>query len=177
MIPDQVVVAPVPDGPRWHCVECWVGRELQVINELHVLQLATFLPLYLPEPGAVLEPAFPGYVFAHFDQRDPTWRRIHSRPGVIQVLRHDAERPMVVADHVMADLIQAYGKDGTATVPGDRPQWAGLRANALVRVLSGPFNGFAALVLQDMGPRLRVAVEIFGRRTECELPRAAVAPL
>jgi transcription antitermination factor NusG len=170
------VVAPVP-AARWLCIECWVGRELQVITELHLLQLRTFLPLYLPEPGAVLEPAFPGYVFALTDPADPTWRKIHGRPGVIQVLRRDAERPMEVSAHVMAGLVRLYGEGGTATVPGNRPQWAGLRVGIDVRVMSGPFDGAIARVLQDLGPRVRVVVDLFGRRTECELPRAAVAPL
>jgi len=163
-------------GKQWHCVECWGGRELQVLVEMRALQLDTFLPLYQPKPDAVLEPAFPGYVFVYFDHADPAWRSIHGRPGVIQLLQHDPERPMTVADHVMRNLIETYGADGSMVDAGKRAEWGGLKLGAWVRVLDGPLASFSAKLLEDNGDRVKVAVEIFGRSSECEMPRYAIAP-
>lgn len=166
----------VSPGARWYCVECWGGRELQVIVELHALGFTTFLPLYQPAPGAVLEPAFPGYVFVRFDVADPTWIEIRSRPGVIQVLQREAGRPMVVAEHVMAGLVLAYGTGGLQVEAVRRPEWAPLRRGAWVEVLMGPFTGFGAEVVRQEGERVHVAIRMLGRVTEVDLPRTAVGP-
>jgi transcription antitermination factor NusG len=171
----SVEIAPILQaGPRWHCVETLPRRELLVIFEMHVLGLETFLPLYLPRPDAVLEPAFPGYVLVRFAVGDPAWRRIHSRPGVLRLLQHDAERPMVVSDGEVERLVRRYGADGEATVAAARAEWQPMVPGSMVAVVLGPFAGFAGRVVQDAGARVRIAVDCFGQATECELPRVAV---
>lgn len=174
--PAPSAVPAVLRGRRWICAEAWVGRELQVLVHLGSLQLDTFLPLYQPKPGAVLEPAFPGYVFVHVDLDQPTWRRIHQLPGVIGLLQHDAERPMLVPEAVMARLVLAFGVGGTMSEAAARPEWLPLKTGAVFDVLEGPFTGFPALVAEDMGERVRVSVQIFGRFVSCVLPRLAIGP-
>lgn len=147
-----------------------------MLVHLRVLQLDTFLPLWQPAPGAVLEVAFPGYVFVLADLREEAWRRIHQLPGVLGLLQHDAERPRVVPESAMARMMLAYGEGGLQTEAASRPEWAPLRRGAVVEVLEGPFVGHRATVVQDKGDRVRVSLAVFGRAQECEMPRLAIGP-
>jgi transcription antitermination factor NusG len=180
--PEPVPAPVVLRGRRWLCAEVWGGRELQVLVGLQVLagrrgfRLDTFLPLCRPAPGAVLEPAFPGYVFVLADLEEEAWRYLHRVPGVIGLLRHDAERPMVVPDAVVARLVVAFGVDGELTEAAYRPEWAPLKAGALVQVLEGPFAGQVARVQRDEGVMVLVEVSVFGRSLECKVPRLAIGP-
>ena len=166
----------VLQGRRWLWAEVWGGRELQVLVHLGALQLDTCLPLYQSKPGALLEPAFPGYAFVHAELGEWAWREIHSLHGVIRLLQHDAERPMVVPEVAKARVVLAYGVGGLLTDAASRPECATLRHDALVEVLDGPFAGHTASVVEDKGDRMRVSVLVFGRATECDLPRLAIGP-
>ena len=101
--------------PRWGCVETEPRRELQALVTIGRLRIETYLPTYLPpSPGAVMELAFPGYVFVRFALADTAWRRIHECEGVLRLLSCDAERPMVVPDAEIARIRQEFDPDAAA---------------------------------------------------------------
>lgn len=163
--------APRCGGMRWLCVETLPRREFQVIVELHVLGLEPFAPVYIPsgkpKDETVLDLAFPGYVLVRADLDGDAWRLIHSRPGVLGLLQHDAERPMVIAEAVAERMLRTYGGDGVAA---QRPEGrARLRKWAPVRIEEGPFTGFPATVVEDRGERVALLVNIMGRKVPCDV--------
>jgi hypothetical protein len=152
------VVPPRVEGGRWHVVEFAPGRELLVINQLQAFGFEVLMPLYRPAPRpgpdgklqpSVLRPALGRYLLVRFDQAAPDWRRIPGMLGVLRLLSHDAERPMVVADAVVARLRERFGEDGSETQCRDRAPPAPLPAGSSVRVIAGLLAGHVGTGVVD----------------------------
>lgn len=164
---------PVQVGPRWYCLQVPAGRELWAILEALTVGCEALLPLCQMAKDAVWEPAFPGFVFVRFDHADFGWRLMLAEDRGWRLLGADNEHPTMVPDAEIARL-RAYGPEG------DKGQWVppsareALAVGSRVTVADGPFTNFPGTVIEERGGRVRVAVEIFGRLTECDLSRWAV---
>ncbi len=118
---------------------------------------------------------FPGYVLVqiatHEDNGIPRidsecWRLIKETPKVMGFIGGTADRPLPIADHEAAAILDRV-QEG---VEKPRPKVL-FEAGQMVRVVDGPFNDFNGVVeeINYEKSRLRVAVLIFGRSTPVEL--------
>lgn len=157
-------------------VETPPGQELWAILEALTAGCEVLQPLYQPAKGAVLEPAFPGFVFVRFDRVEFAWRMIVDPERGWRLLGPDNEHPQSVSDAEIERLRLVYGPGGAAETWQPPPPRRRLGVGSRVMVAAGPFTSFPGSVVAEQEDRMRVAVEILGRLTECDLPRDAVEP-
>jgi transcriptional antiterminator RfaH len=166
-----------PDsGPAWYCVQAQPKHEH--IAAAHLRRCIEGIDVFNPRlrvrratrRGAVwfVEALFPGYLFARFDPV-ATMENVETTPGVRTVVRFGPLTPSV-PDPVIDDLRTSYGTDELIEVGDD------LRPGDEVDVAAGPFRGFDAKVLCVLSApeRIRILLEILGRKTPVELPRGNV---
>ncbi len=101
-------------------------------------------------PKHVVEPLFPGYLFARYEPAD-SHGPVRSTRGVLHVVSK-AGAAVKVQDAVIAELT-ALGPDATLTLEDPAPG-VGQR----VRVIRGAFEGVEGEVLRLAPPQRRVAV-------------------
>ena len=118
---------------------------------------------------------FPGYVLVQIKTSDESgipridsecWHLIKETPKVMGFIGGTADRPLPIADHEAAAILDRV-QEG---VEKPRPKVL-FEAGQMVRVVDGPFNDFNGVVeeINYEKSRLRVAVLIFGRSTPVEL--------
>ena len=118
---------------------------------------------------------FPGYVLVQIATHDENgipridsecWHLIKETPKVMGFIGGTADRPLPIADHEAAAILDRV-QEG---VEKPRPKVL-FEAGEMVRVVDGPFNDFNGVVeeINYEKSRLRVAVLIFGRSTPVEL--------
>ncbi len=123
---------------------------------------------------------FPGYVLVQIATHDEggipridseCWHLIKETPKVMGFIGGTADRPLPIADHEAAAILDRV-QEG---VEKPRPKVL-FEAGQMVRVVDGPFNDFNGVVeeINYEKSRLRVAVLIFGRSTPVELEFAQV---
>lgn len=166
---------PVCMLPRWGCVETLPRRELQALVTIGRLRLETYLPTYLPPtPGAVMELAFPGYVFVRFAMADPAWRRIHECEGVLRLLSCEAERPMVMPDAEIKRIRREFDPEAAAARAARDAKRVAVPVGSVVIVCLGPFAGLSGMVQSSDPQRVVVELDVLGRPTPVALPASAV---
>jgi transcriptional antiterminator RfaH len=160
---------------RWYCLrtkrykESWAARQLmEVCNEI-------YLPLLRQQRTVrrqrkwVVEPLFPGYLFARFVVEE-RFRAVRYTPGVIDVLRTAAGGPIEVDEAIIATL-HRRSQNGYVEVlsapffPGEE-----------LEITEGPFQGLRALFQQELkaGERVAVLLDLLSSRVRVELPRVCV---
>jgi transcriptional antiterminator NusG len=118
---------------------------------------------------------FPGYVLVQIATHEEggipridseCWHLIKETPKVMGFFGGTADRPLPIADHEAAQILDRV-QEG---VEKPRPKVL-FEAGEMVRVVDGPFNDFNGVVeeINYEKSRLRVAVLIFGRSTPVEL--------
>lgn len=118
---------------------------------------------------------FPGYVLVQIATQDEggipridseCWHLIKETPKVMGFIGGTADRPLPIADHEAAAILDRV-QEG---VEKPRPKVL-FEPGEMVRVTDGPFNDFNGVVeeINYEKSRLRVAVSIFGRSTPVEL--------
>ena len=145
------------------------------------------------ETEEVTRPLFGTYWFVSFAVDNPQWGKIlHDDRCVARLLcrKSDAGYHPYRLPHGFVEILQSLGreKDGalpsgieaglkshdwgevgaTLTAPGETPR---LPQYTPGRITDGPFASFAATVRLDMGDRILVMAEIFGRLSQVELRR------
>ena len=179
---------PHPDGsshqecgripaPEWHVVATEHRAERLAQTSILALGFQTFLPLIRFRVAATKErpartetaPAFPGYLFAMWEDAD-RWQRICSARGVASVLSQvgRSQDPAIVPEAVMAVLL---GKASIAGILEDisAPDiLPALKANTWVRITKGPLMGRLALCEWSSEERVSLLLELLGgeRRTK-----------
>lgn len=101
-------------------------------------------------PRHVVEPLFPGYLFARYEP-DESHGPVRSTRGVLHVVSQGG-RAVEVQETVIAELL-ALGPDATLSLEDPLPD-VGQR----VRVIRGVFEGSEGEVLRLASPQRRVAV-------------------
>jgi transcriptional antiterminator RfaH len=171
--PYQMVEGPrAPSAPsRWYAVNCLSNRESLAAAQLRNQGFRIFLPCRLKTRrharkfDSVLRPLFPGYLFVQLDLTRDRWRSINGTVGVVRIVGHsEAPSPAPVGavealQSACDELDVMQSRDEFA--PGDA-----------VRVACGPFAELIGQLEQlDSSGRVRVLLELMGRRACVALPR------
>ena len=121
----------------------------------------------------VIERRFPlmvGYIFLAMPSRDRHWHYVRSCDGVKAVLGVNGT-PIEVP---CSDVDTIYDSEFRGEFDMSKPlkhYGHGYRAGQRVKVLAGPFTGFAADITNARGRQtLKIMVEIFGRMTPADIP-------
>lgn len=106
---------------------------------------------------------FPGYILIEMILDDDTWYLVKSTAGVTGFLS-SGDKPVRLQPDDVAAILQT--EEGSVQRP--KVQW---NAGDMIRVVSGPFEGFTGKI-EDVNAereKVRVFISIFGRETPVEL--------
>ena len=138
----------------WYAVSTKPHQEKQA--ELHIKQysIECFLPLLKESKiirrtrKTVIEPLFPGYLFARFDL-DKHCRAVSYATGVRKIVGFGSGP--VELDATMIDAIKERVRDGYVTLMPVRPLHG-----QIVHIKGGPLAGLEAVFMREMTDRNRV---------------------
>ena len=151
----------------WYAVTTKRHREQAAQARLEHEGVATYLPALAqwppPAVGNEIGPMFPCYLFVRATMPDDFYR-VNRTPHVRGFVTFGSG-PAQVAETVVSFLRSREGPDGIIRyepLPHGRP----------VRIITGPFKGFVAVVEQRLTARQRVRVllDLMQRQTRVELP-------
>ena len=139
---------------HWYVVSTKPHQEKQA--ELHIKQcgIECFLPLLKGSKiirrtrKTVIEPLFPGYLFARFDL-DKHCRAVSYATGVRKIVEFGSGP--VELDATMIDAIKERVSDGYVTLMPVRPMHG-----HIVHIKGGPLAGLEAVFIREMTDRNRV---------------------
>jgi transcriptional antiterminator RfaH len=160
---------------KWYCIhtkrykETWVARQLMESCDEIYLPLLRQQRMIRRQRKWVIEPLFPGYLFARFVMEE-RFRAVRYTSGVVRVVSTIHGEPIEVAEAIIFALRQR-STDGYVEV-----QLAPLFPGEELEINHGPFEGMRALFQQELkaGERVAVLLEILSSRVRVELPRAYV---
>jgi transcriptional antiterminator RfaH len=138
----------------WYAVSSKPHQEKQA--ELHIKQwgIECFLPLLKKNKiirrtrKEVIEPLFPGYLFARFDP-DKHSRAVRYATGVRKIVEFGSGP--VELDVTMIDAIKERLNDGYVT-----PHQESFKVGQVVHIKDGPLAGLEAVFMREMTGRNRV---------------------
>ena len=161
---------------RWYVARTLPQRELQAAQQLNNQGFRTFVPRYWKnrrharKVETISAPLFPRYIFVIVDQTRDRWRSINGTMGVDRLLMYGGE-PQAVPHGVVESLVAAGDAQGNIRFGFN------LSEGQAIKVMAGPFAELAGqLERLDEGGRVRVLLEILGRRVRVMLPHGLVAP-
>jgi transcriptional antiterminator RfaH len=158
-------------GPTWFCLKSKPRQEAVAVQNLRAIGVAdiVFPRLRRTRRGhdknkLVVEPLFPGYVFARFDPLD-FQSTIRSTRGVLHLVSR-AGRPVEV-EQAVVDELNALGPEAILEMLD-----ADLKIGAKARVIRGIFTGSEGEIIRLESPRKRIALllSILGSDQPVELP-------
>lgn len=129
---------------------------------------------------SVLKPMFPRYVFTKIDRRDEEWRRTFEIAGVGGLVSYDGP-PTAFSEEGVAK-IRGGELDGAIPALTIVKQLFGVGER--IEIAGGPFAGSEARIARavtstigelDSDERIVVAVALFGRRIEIDIPFGDIA--
>jgi len=139
---------------HWYVVSTKPHQEKQA--KLHIKQcgIECFLPLLKESKiirrtrKTVIEPLFPGYLFARFDL-DKHYRAVNYATGVRKIVEFGSGP--VELDATMIDAIKERLNNGYATTHSER-----FKMGQVVHIKGGPLTGLEAVFMREMTDRNRV---------------------
>lgn len=160
---------------RWYCIhtkrykESWVARQLMESCDEIYLPLLRWQRTVRRQCKWVIEPLFPGYLFARFVVEE-RFRAVRYTPGVVSVVSTTSGGPLEVDAAILSTLRQRSA-NGYVEVPLV-PFFPGEE----LEIKEGPFQGLRALFQQELkaGERVAVLLNLLSSRVRVELPRAHV---
>ena len=160
---------------QWYCVQTKVKSELPVSVSLRVQGYETYCPqVWVDKRRAiarVTECMFPRYTFVRLAPGEDNFRPVLKAPGVVAMVRFGLW-PAVVPDSVIELLRQHEDAAGIHTIPKrDYEQ------SDRVRIKSGPFEGYEAIVQARKFDRIIVLFDMMGNEVRAEVPRKNVEPI
>ncbi len=170
---------PVPCGPEWYVVHAKPFHEKRVSFHLHrrVALLEVFVPLIQvtrrrrKHKWTLLQPLFPGYLFATMPHEPAAWTAVRWTPGVKRILAY-GDVPVPVPHEFIAEIKARVAEFGFIR-PG-MPFKAGER----VRLRAGPFAGLEGIFDRQLSPsgRVRILLEVLARVTPTEVDVLDLVP-
>lgn len=127
-------------------------------------------------------PFFPRYIFVRFDITGGLWRDIFGFAGIVGL--HCAGDVPAPIEDTLIERLRSNEIDGA--IPGKTKSEHIFKLGERVRVIDGPFASFYGTVEKlaevpieaiDPDTRIKVALNIFGRHTPCELEVSQLAKL
>ena len=158
-------------GPTWFCIKAKPRHEAVAVQNLRAIGIGelVFPRLRRTRRGheknkVVIEPLFPGYVFARFDPME-FQSTIRSTRGVLHLVSREG-KPVDVEQTVI-DELNALGPDAILSMLD-----AELKVGAKARVIRGIFTGSEGEVIRLESPQKRIALllSILGSDQPVELP-------
>ncbi len=111
-----------------------------------------------------LGPLFPGYLFASFNVASIPFRTINSTFGVSRLVTHGYDLEAGLSAMLINGLRARCDDEGVLYPPNN------LHAKEKVRILSGPFASYVAVVEKLSAPdRVRVLFDLMGRTISAEI--------
>lgn len=153
--------------PAWYVISTKARREQFAQDQLGRRAVETFLPRIL-EPGRVVAPLFPGYLFCRIDLEQQYFNVVWT-PGVRKFVGFGA-LPCPVDDAVVDFLCARVGQEGIL-----RPLPA-FKEGDVVRIKHGPFEGLVGII-EHPGcgqGRVRVLMELLRRQTRVDVPQQII---
>lgn len=151
----------------WYVVHTKVRKEQYAEWQLTRRGVETFLP-WIVHPSRVslddvLQPLFPGYLFARVDLARQYWDVVWA-PGVHRLVGF-GETPSSIDDGVI-DFLRARAGDG-----GVVRMFPVFREGDRVRIKQGPLAGLVGIIEKPCGGRgrVRVLMELLRRQTRVEV--------
>jgi transcriptional antiterminator RfaH len=159
--------------PAWYAVHVRRSNERRVHGHLTLKAISAFLPLVgVPRysrtrPRTVIEPLFPGYLFAQLEpiEANPEgWQAVRWAPGVKRILGTEAT-PVPVPPEAIAFMQARMNELGFIR---SQTEFAP-RSPVIFR--RGPFKGLRAIVDSptSRAGRLRVLMGLLGQQTSLEV--------
>jgi len=161
--------------PAWYVVQTKPRQEQVALTNLLRQHYQGFLPrIGVPKRRRgrwqeVIEPLFPGYLFASLDLRHEDAAPIRSTRGVVGLVRFGGG-PRPVPAQVVERLQLAEGGDGVirreqAFNEGDR-----------IEIVAGPLAGLRGIFLAASGAeRVHVLLDLLGRGNRATVSRREIA--
>lgn len=163
-----------PGNKRWFVITVPIRHEIAVADRLTMAGVEVWRPerqekIRLPrrhKARIVRRTAFRGYLFVHVVPEPAAFVGLLHFKGVKAIVG-SSTGPTPVADGIINKIRQMFEVGVFDQVGVSRRLVAGDR----VRILAGPFGGFAARVLDGYAgaKRVRVLANLFGRQTRVEL--------
>ncbi len=161
------------DVGDWYAVQVKRYNERRGEQQLTLRGISVLLPFieavrrYRTRRVALLEPLFPGYLFAQMESMDAAperWQALRWAPGVKRVLG-TSDVPTPVGDDVIAAI-----RDRTRELGFVRPV-LGHVPGSRVRIRGGPMAGIEAVFDRQMSRagRVRVLLELLGQEARVEV--------
>jgi transcriptional antiterminator RfaH len=159
----------------WYCIHTKRYKEKWTVRQLMELCDEVYLPLLRQRRVIrrqltwVVEPLFPGYLFARFVVEE-RFRAVRYTPGVVSVVSTTYGGPIEVDGAIIFTLRERSTNGYVEVLP------APLFPGEELEITEGPFKGLRALFQQELkaGERVAVLLELLSSRVRVELPRACV---
>lgn len=159
----------------WYCIHTKRYKEKWVAHQLMNGCEEVYAPLLRERRRVrrqlkwVIEPLFPGYLFARFAV-EKRFRAVRYTPGVVGVLSTREGGPIEV-DEAIVTAIRKRSLNGYVEI-----QPAPLFPGEELEVIQGPYKGLGALFQQELkaGERVAVLLGLLSSRVRVELPRTYV---
>lgn len=159
---------------QWFCYQTKTRAEMAVERSLQRQGYETYNPqIWVDKRRAVIrvtEPMFPRYGFVHLAPGEDNFRPVLKAPGVVAMVRNGLW-PAVVPDSVISLLKQHEDALGFHTVTK-----RDYEEGDSVRIKSGPFEGYQAIVQARKFDRIIVLFDLMGKEVRAEVPRKQVEP-
>lgn len=156
------------DQHAWYVVHTKIRKEQYAEWQLTRRGVQTFLP-WIVRPSSVtmedvMQPLFPGYLFARVDLAKQYWDVVWA-PGVHRLVGF-GETPSSIDAEVIEFLRERAGHDGVVRM------FPVFREGDRVRIKQGPLAGLVGIIEKPCGGRgrVRVLMELLRRQTRVELP-------
>jgi transcriptional antiterminator RfaH len=166
------IAAALAAGERWYAVHSQPHRELRAKMQLAAQGFRAFLPRYRKTVRharrllTVSAPLFDRYLFVALDLGRDRWRSVNGTFGVTSLVC-DRTAPLPVPHGIVESMIEMSDANGCLNFGG------ALALGERVRVVTGPFAGFAGeLVRLDGARRVQVLLELLGGAVPVSIDRA-----
>jgi transcription antitermination factor NusG len=175
LLPRRLPMAKVEidHGLAWRVAYCYARREMRIRDRLAEVGIETYLPIEAVERiarGRRIEdrrPALAGYLFVGLQAARPDYHAIDQAMGGVwgspmegRLLRNLEGEPLnvpAIALERLAEALHVPELSGSPFVIGSR-----------VRARQGPWEAFLGEVERSDDYRVRVLLDIFGRKTAVE---------
>ncbi len=159
----------------WFCIktnrykERWVCRQLAEWCDEVYLPLLREYKKVRRQLKWVIEPLFPGYLFARFELGRGLGK-VRTTAGVGSLLSTSEDGPVVVDDAII-EVLRERSSNGYVEI---RP--AALSPGDVLEVIHGPFAGLTALFEKNLkaGERIVILLDLLSSRVRVQVPRAYV---
>ncbi|ACD82086.1 transcriptional activator RfaH [Candidatus Methylacidiphilum infernorum] len=159
----------------WYCLSIQPKKEKLAVENLKKENIEVFFPQFQYQKirsrktSLVLEPLFPGYLFAKFNLYSKL-TFVRSTKGVRKVVHFGSSYP-VIPDSFIEELRIQFGEEGIKTI---RER---IDVGSTINIAEGPFQGYSCIVLGFIPAkeRVRVLLEWLGRAVQIEVNLKEIA--